>query len=375
MRIAAITNSRIPSTTANSIQAVKVCDALVQLGHEVRMIAPAETQATGWERLAGHYGVHHPFEILWLPSRRGLRRLDFAWYAQASTRAYKPDLIYTWLPQSAAIGSWQGFPVILEMHADVAGRLGPWWLRRFLNGTRRHRLLVTTQALRAALERSTGIMFPDADVQVAPNGADLDRYVNLPRPEQARARLKLNEGITAGFTGHFYRGRGIGLLFDLARSLPSLNFIWVGGTTEAVDEWRAKLDAVRCTNVTLTGFVDNSSLPLYQSAADMLLMPYESSVSASSGQDIAQVINPMKMFEYMAAERAIVTADLPVIREILDESRAVFCAPGDFEAWRSALVELGQDPARREKLARNARREVARHTWVARAERAVRDLP
>ncbi len=374
MRIAAITNSRIPSTTANSIQAVKVCDALVQLGHEVQMIAPAETEAAAWERLSGHYGIHHPFGILWLPSRRALKRLDFVWYAQASARAFKPDLIYTWLPQSAAVASWQGFPVVLEMHADVAGRMGPWWLRRFWSGEGPKRLLVTTQALRVALQKSTGMIFQDASVQVAPNGVDLERYASLPTPEQARRRRGLKEGITAGFTGHFYKGRGINRLFDLARSLPWLNFLWVGGTASAVEEWRAKLNAVRCQNVVLAGFVDNSSLPLYQSAADILLMPYERAVSASSGQDIAEVINPMKMFEYMAAGRAIITADLPVIREVLDESRAVFCPPGDSKSWSRALELLCGDPDRRRDLARSARREVETRTWLARADRAVRDL-
>jgi glycosyltransferase involved in cell wall biosynthesis len=374
MRIAAITNSRIPSTTANSIQAVKVCDALVQGGHEVRLIAPAEAPATGWERLSGHYGVRHPFEIFWLPSRPALKRFDFVWYALSASRTFKPDLIYTWLPQSAAVGCWQGFPVVLEMHADVAGRLGPWWLRQFWRAGRRQRLLVTTQALRRALEKSTGMGFPDSSVQIAPNGVDLDRYADLPKPHEARARLHLVDGLTAGFTGHFYAGRGISLLFELARSMPTMNFLWVGGTAEAVEEWRAKLNAVRCTNVTLTGFVDNSSVPLYQAAADILLMPYGRSVSASSGQDIGEVINPMKMFEYMAAQRPIVTSDLPVIREVLDETRAVFCPADDALAWKRTLDELGHDGPRRERLARSSRQEVEKYTWLARANRAVSNL-
>lgn len=374
MRIAAITNSRIPSTTANSLQAVKVCDALVQAGHEVRLFAPAEAPSTGWEHLAGHYGVRHPFEILWLPSSRRLRRLDFVWYAQAAARRFRPNLIYTWLPQSAAVGVWLQMPVVLEMHADVAGHLGAWWLRQFWKSGRRQRLLVTTQALRTALERSTAMSFPEAAVQIAPNGVDLDRYTNLPRPDEARDRLHLDSGLTVGFTGHFYPGRGMGLLFEVARRLPSLNFLWVGGTPDAVHEWRAKLEAVRCTNVRLTGFIDNSSVPLYQAAADILLMPYGHSVAASSGQDIGEVINPMKMFEYMAAKRAIITSDLPVIREILDESRAVFCPPDDVPAWKSTIEELARDAVRRETLAVNARREVEKHTWLARAERAVRNL-
>jgi glycosyltransferase involved in cell wall biosynthesis len=148
----------------------------------------------------------------------------------------------------------------------------------------------------------------------------------------------------------------------------------VGGTAEAVRDWRSRLRAARCTNVTLTGFVENSRLPLYQAAADMLLMPYGRSVSASSGQDIAEVINPMKMFEYMAARRAIITSDLPVIREVLDETRAVFCTADDASAWKSAIEELTQDRARRTTLAQNARHEAEKYTWLAREERAVRDM-
>ena len=164
------------------------------------------------------------------------------------------------------------------------------------------------------------------------------------------------------------------LLFELARALPKVNFLWVGGTAEAVDEWRANLNATRVRNVILTGFVENSKLPRFQAAADVLLMPYDSSISSSSGQDIAEVINPMKMFEYMAAGRPIITADLPSIREVLDETCAVFCPPGDAQAWKFALEELLTDGGRRARLAQSARQEVEKRTWLARAEQALTGL-
>ncbi len=374
MRILAITNSRIPSLTANSIQAMKVCDALTELGHTVSLIAPREAPPAAWPELAQHYGLKHQFEIGWRPSARLLKRFDFVWYAQSAARAFKPDLIYTWLPQSAALALRRGYPALLEMHADVAGLLGAWWLRQFWRRPGKKRLLVTTQALRRALERSTGRSFPDQAVRISPNGVDLERYADLSDAAEARRQLELPECPTAGFTGHFYPGRGMDLLFGLARALPGVNFLWVGGTAQAVDEWRIKLQSARISNVMLTGFVENVRLPLYQAAADVLLMPYSTSISSSSGQDIAEVINPMKMFEYMAAQRAIITADLPSIREVLNERLAVLCPPGDLEAWRAALANLLADENRRKALARNARREVEKHTWLARANQALADI-
>lgn len=371
MRILAITNSRIPSLTANSIQAMKVCDALSQLGHEVRLIAPAEVAPADWDQLSSHYGLKHRFQIQWLPSARMLRRLDFVWYAQSASDQLKPDLIYTWLPQSAVLGLQHRFPVILEMHAGVAGHFGAWWMRRFWSTRGRRRLLVTTQALRQALERSTSLTFPSDQVQVAPNGVDLERYMDLPEPEAARRELGLPECLTAGFTGHFYEGRGMDLLHGLARELPRVSFLWVGGTPDAVNEWRLKLQATRTPNVYLTGFIENSRLPRYQAAADVLLMPYSSSVSSSSGQDIAEVINPMKMFEYMAARRAILTADLPSIREILDETSASFCAPGDIGSWKTTLEALLSNGERRAELALHAWHAVEKRTWQARATQAL----
>jgi hypothetical protein len=66
-----------------------------------------------------------------LPSISGLKRLDFIVHAQRAAKKFGAELIYTWLPQSAALGAWMGYPVVLEMHADNSGKLGVWWMRQF----------------------------------------------------------------------------------------------------------------------------------------------------------------------------------------------------------------------------------------------------
>ena len=380
MKIAVITNSRIPSLTANSIQAMKVTQALMQLGHEIRMFAPREAGSVSGESLAAHYGLHLIPDLELLSSERHLKRFDFIFHAQRAAKKFHADLIYTWLPQSAVIGLWAGYPVVLEMHADVSGRMGAWWLGRFWKAKGNKAMTVTTSALRNALERSTQLQFKNESLLIAPNGVELEKYEGLPNPPEARHQLNLPEGLTVGFTGHIYPGRGADLLFDLAKKMKDINFLWVGGTPELVKFWRGKLSEAKLSNVTMTGFVNHEKIPLHQAASDVLLMPYSRSIEGSSGQDIAEVINPMKMFEYMASGRAIISADLPSIREVLNEKNAVFCEPGDtgkrrpevLEMWKLEIEALLADGARRLELGDQARRDVQRLTWVKREENIMR---
>ena len=74
MNIVAIAGSTIPSDTANSLQVMKACQALVQVGHEVTLIVPGSKNTT--VDLKTHYGLQTDFPIEWLSSSS--RRM-FTW--------------------------------------------------------------------------------------------------------------------------------------------------------------------------------------------------------------------------------------------------------------------------------------------------------
>jgi len=371
VKITAIAGSRVPSDTANSMQVMKACQALVQLGHEVTLIVPDDRQSSAadrqWPHLAAFYGLSTSFPIEWLKS--GNRRF-FTWQAVLRARALRPDLLYVWMPQSAVFGLLSGLPVIFEIHIQPSGLLGPAWHRAFACLRGNKRLVCITRAMQRTLEDDYGMRLRPAEVIIAPNGVELERFASLPHPRTARRQLGLTEAPTVVCTGHLYAGRGADLFLALAKGTPQAHFLWVGGRSEDVAAWRSRAEAQGLTNVTFPGFVPNRDLPLYQAAADVLLMPYARSILGSSGSaDSAAVASPMKMFEYMAASRAIVTSDLPVVREVLDESSAVFCPPQDAAAWQGALHRLLADPKRRAALAQKARREVEKYTWLERARR------
>ncbi|MEW6566768.1 MAG: glycosyltransferase [Chloroflexota bacterium] len=374
MRIACIASSRIPSRTANSIQVMKVCQALVELGHDVRLWVPGKAPAEAWEALAEHYGLRRRVAVEWLGYIPPLRRYDFCLRALRRARAWRPDLYYVWLLPAAALASRRGLPTLLEVHDRPTGRLGPRWLGMFMRGPGARRLLTVSEALRQWLEEQYRTPLRPPYAVVAPNGVDLERYADLPSPAEARRQLGLPERFTAGYTGHLYPGRGIGLLLDLARRNRDLSFVWAGGEPEAVRLWESRLRQASIENVTQLGFVPNERLPLIQAACDVLLMPYERRIAGSGGGDSAGSASPMKAFEYLAAGRAILSSDLPVLREVLNEANAVLLPPEDIETWDQALKALASDEARRQALAARARADAARYSWTGREQQALQGL-
>ncbi len=363
MKIICISATQVPSDTANSIQVMKVCQAFTQVGHEVILLVPGlKPEGLKPADLLQHYGLHTLFKMEWLNGRT--RRL-FPWKAVWHARCLEAELLYVWPLQSAALGLLAGMPTMLELHDFPSGRFGPLWLRLVLSLPGRKRLLPITDALRRALH------LPAEETVVAPDGVDLERYASLPEPESARRELGLSVAPTVLCTGHLYEGRGADLFLTLAGKFPQASFVWVGGRSEDVNTWATRSAAQGLTNVTFTGFVPNERIPLYQSAADVLLMPYQQIVATSGGGNTAAICSPMKMFEYMAAGRPILTSDLPVLREVLDETTAVFCPPEDAGVWESALGGLLAQETRRQALGQRARQVVQRYAWVERARLAL----
>lgn len=387
MRIALIAPTHIPARRANTIQVMKMAQAMTALGHEVLVLSPSdgseqEREKPSWEALACHYGLKYQFALQWLSARPWLRRYDYGLIAVRRARRWQADLIYTRLPQAAALASLLGHKSIYEVHDLPRGTFGPKLFRLFLRGKGARRVVVITRALRDDLFPAGE---PPVDVVIAPDGVDLARYADLPDPLEARHRLLerdpvpeaisgLNpERFTLGYTGHLYPGRGVDLILDIARRLPAMQCLLVGGEPNQVSQVRDQLRVEKMNNVFLTGFVPNAELSLYQAASDVLLMPYQHSVSASSGGDIAPYLSPMKLFEYMACGRPILSSDLPVLREILNPENAICLPADDVDAWIAAIQTLESKPDRCRTLGNQARQDALNYTWKARSERILKD--
>jgi glycosyltransferase involved in cell wall biosynthesis len=128
---------------------------------------------------------------------------------------------------------------------------------------------------------------------------------------------------------------------------------------------------VRAGRVTFAGRVAFDDLPAWLAAADICVAPY---VQAPPGSPF--VNSPVKVFEYMAAGRAIVASRLGQIAHLLaDGASGLLVTPGDGEALARAIRSLAGDPALRRRLGCAARdTAVTGYTWRANAARVVAAL-
>ena len=373
MRIGCITTSIIPSKTANSIQAVKVCHALKQIGHDIHLWVP-EFQRAHWDEIAEIYGITDQFEITWLPFSKRLKQYDFSWRSVRSAINWKAEVVYTWALQAAFFANLQKVPVAMEFHDFPMGFMGPKLFQLLMRLRTEKLILTTTLALAQGIEERYDLRFDSGILQIAPNGTDPERYNDLPNPNKARNSLGLKNGFTVGYTGHFYSGRGMDLLTTIARSMPDINFLWVGGQEKDIAPWHAELYAQSIHNVTITGFISNSRLPMYQAAADILVMPYGKKIEGSSGGNIARVINPMKMFDYLSTGRAIIASNIPVFHEVLNEKIAVFCDPDNANDWVSAINRLSRNANLRLSMQEAALDAAKTYSWKNRARVSIDKL-
>ena len=375
MKLALIAPAPIPANTANSIQVMKMAQAYARLGHKVCLFAPGKLGEVAWDALAEHYGLSQPFAIERLPANRALRGYDYAYRAVRRARHWGAALIHTRLPQAAAWAADNGLPTIYELHDLPSGFMGPRLFRLFTQAQGARALVVVSQALAEALKGQFPQLKADNLLRVHPDGVDVERYKSLPPPPVARQQLDLPDAFTLGYTGHLYAGRGVQLILQLAAQLPDLRFLLVGGHPVDVERVRSQIAEQQLANITLTGFVPNAQLPLYQAASDVLLMPYQARVAASSGGDIAAFLSPMKMFEYLAAGRPILASDLPVLAEVLTPQNAIILPQDDPQRWIDAIQRLAADPKSGEQIAAAARRTAARHTWEQRAAAILKGIP
>lgn len=345
------------SREANAIQIDQMCRAFSQAGCTVVLTAAGYPPQD-----------ERPYRLAMLPWRypRFRNRLMRV-LARSVVHKHDADILYSRCPLLAHACIREGLSIILELHSlprvQSQSRIA---LKRLLVHPSLRRVVAISQALADDLVAEYEVMPSSCDVIVAHDCAVLGS-----RPGPAPAP---KGNVTVGYFGHLYPGKGMETIADLAKVLPNIHFEVYGGTDADLETWRARTAAQ--VNLCLNGYIAHSEVASLMARCDILIAPYSTQVSHAGGGDIGRWMSPLKLFEYMAAERPIVTSDLPVLREVLRHGEtALLCQPGDTASFAEAISTLALDPVLRARLGSAGRELLEKaHTWEKRAQRILKDI-
>jgi glycosyltransferase involved in cell wall biosynthesis len=279
----------------------------------------------------------------------------------------------------ALLAHLTGKPLILEYNspAEFGARHWSSTPTRFSGGIGRcedaslaaaARIIVVSEiAKRSLVERGIA----SERIVVNPNGVDAARFST--GDASIRHRLGIDdESVVAGFVGSFGPWHGAPVLArafaKVASRAPHLRLLLVGDGQELPPTLEILRDADLEDRTTVVGQVPPTAVPSYVDACDVLVAPHVPLPDA-----VEFFGSPTKLFEYMAAGKAIVASRLGQIGDVLEHGvTAWMVEPGSVDELGEALVAVAADPKLRGELGAKARRQASEHhSWQLNARRVI----
>lgn len=362
---------RIQSRDGQSVHVEALVAALRELGHDVLVVGP------GFYEQAEFGGESSFVAALRARLPRALAELaELAYNAPAwlrvrlACRRFRPDLIYErynlYYLAGTLVARRKGIPLFLEVNAPLFeersrhGGLGlprlARWAERFVWRSA-DRVLAVTGVLKAMIA-AAGV--PEERIEVVPNGIDPARFAGLPERPAAPDKVVL------GFVGFVREWHGLDTVIAAMAADPSTPLeLVVVGDGPAIPALRQQATTLGVADrVHIAGLVAHDAIPGLVAGFDIALQPR-----------VVAYASPLKLFEYMAAGKAIIAPDQPNIREVLVDgvTALLFDPAASSDTMWTAIRRLAADPLLRGRLGTAASAEIARraYTWRANAERVV----
>ena len=376
--------------------------ALVEAGHDVTVLSPPVTERPDRETISGIKVRRVPFDR----AHAGLGRLDkrvrhlmtgvhAGWMRAIDQFAASDgiDVLHAHdLPiveTALAAGEKYGLPVVADLHENwpeairqyrqthdltdqfrptaVASRLvKP--IRRLKHIERRavrgaDRVITVVEEAKRHYVHDCGV--DPAKVSVVSNVVDLESFDTMdgaPAPGYEDEFVLTYLGSLSG--GH----RGIDSLVRampvVNRRVPDAKLLIVGSGGTYADQLRdlaSQLGVEHC--VEFAGRVPFEEVPSYLAASDVCSVPHRSTPHT-------ETTVPHKLFQYMAARRAVLVTDVGPLGRIVRETDAgMVVPPDDPDAVADATADLHENSDERRTLGENGRAAVERrYNWATESQ-------
>lgn len=193
-------------------------------------------------------------------------------------------------------------------------------------------------------------------VAVVGNGVDTKRFYPI-RDKNLLTQLRKKwdigmEEVVVVFVGNLARWQGIDTLiesgFRLFQKNERLKFLIVGDGPLKKNLIKKVWDSQWRQGFLFTGMVNYEEVPFLLNIGDVCVAPFVSKRNQKTG------VSPLKIFEYMACGKPIVTTRIVGLEFIEEEGVGRLVEPEDEEGLERVLTDLSRDRNKREELGQKA---------------------
>lgn len=359
MKIIFINNLRLPTEKAHGYQIVKMAEAYARLGQEVELIFPTRNNRLVGDLFA-FYQVEKKFRTreikmidlfkTFLPSVLAYRLMSLIFLLKVKQLDLPKDtVVISRNPEIIWYFSHHGFQAYYDVHNWPIYRslILKWCLRKAAG-------LIANSEATAEEGRNYGIN----KIIAAPNGVELNDFTGRQiEVAMIKEKFNLNGKITLVYAGHFYNWKGVDTLIKAMKILPTDKYtcLLVGAGPKSDQK-----------NIITIGQVPHYEVASYLLAADIFILP-----TAPVSAEAERYTSPLKLFEYLAAGRAIIASDLPSSRAVVSEREAGFFKAGDSDDLAKEVERLAEDEGQRKELGIASQALAREYTWAKRASKII----
>ena len=353
---------------ANAVQVLHMCSAFGRLGVDVTLALPGSNPDKVRKNISEQLGGMPPFNVKTFHKITVCGRLNMVGGYLGVRQLLKSANIDCCFVRNVAFLNASlkySIPTVFEAHNSIIHNnrfLNAFWTRTLIRNSKHAKVVkfigisgaLTDFWVKAGVPKEKALALHDAV------DARQHSVMEEKKPMRQTLGLSVDKKIVT-YTGSLHRDRGIEIILELAKVFREVLFVVVGGPEERTRFYQEMCKGRSIPNIVFTGHVRHQKVKQYLAAADVLLMIWSRRVPTIN------YCSPLKMFEYMAAERIIVGHAFPTILEILNDGEHAYLAdPDSFDDLREKL-SLGLNEEYPSAMAKKARELVMKqYTWQVR---------
>lgn len=391
-KIAVVASGNIPSKWANSINTVRHANAFQELGYEVTLHSvlrlAQEREKKNIDDIWGFYGVKkiplcferdsslsyfnvYPLVRVCTSALNRISKGRFIYWRDPERKISNKlknegvDLCFARSYRVVEYNIKNNIPTIMETHNNRPEKSKE--LMKILKKSDNKYLVsiitihekIKRKLVNLGVDKNKIFVFDDAVDKSYFDSISDDKILNrkvfgLPKDKKI-----------IGYMGSLKPGKAIHKILETANSCDDdrLLFVIAGGDEKEIESWK-KYCFYKSKNTKFLGFLEGKISPCFLKSCDVLFMPYD--LNETNAVMDLETTSPIKLFEYMASKRPIVSSRIPVIENILDDKvDGILIEDGNY---LKIILELCCDEVLANRLSSNALNKSEKYTYLNRCK-------